>query len=183
MNSPFLIGEQVYLRPLEQADAPVIAPWFNDAEVTQFTLRYLPISLRAEEEFLANLAKSDKDIVLGIALRETDRLIGATGLHAIDWRNRQTGFGITLGVKEEWGKGHGTEATRLIVGYAFDTLNLNRVWLHAYEYNARALHIYERVGFSREGILRQETFRHGRYWDTIVMAILREEYEQQKRAV
>jgi RimJ/RimL family protein N-acetyltransferase len=175
MTNPFLVGTRLYLRPLEKADAATFVPWMNDPEVTRFLLVYRPLNLRAEEEFIDRLGQGD-DVVLGIALRDGDRLIGATGLHNIDQRCRRASFGIGIGAKGEWGKGYGTEATRLIVGYAFETLNLNRVWLHAFEYNPRGIRVYEKVGFRREGVLRQDTFRDGRYWDTIAMAILREEW-------
>ncbi len=59
-------------------------------------------------------------------------------------------------------------------------MNLNRVWLYVYEHNERGIRTYEKVGFKREGLLRQETFREGRYWDAIVMAILREEWMAEK---
>jgi diamine N-acetyltransferase len=86
-----------------------------------------------------------------------------------------------LGEKSAWDKGYGTEATRLMVRYAFDTLNLNRVWLHVYEDNEHALHVYPKVGFRIEGRLRQSFFRDGRYWDTLVMAVLREEWKTPDR--
>ena len=70
-----------------------------------------------------------------------------------------------------------------MTGYAFETLNLNRVWLHVYEYNERGIRAYEKVGFKREGVLRQDRYHAGRYWDTITMAILREEWETRKRQV
>ena len=79
--------------------------------------------------------------------------------------------------KGSWGQGYGTEATRLVVQHAFATLNLNRVWLEVYEYNPRGLRAYEKVGFRKEGVKRQDNYRAGRYWDTIVMAILREEWD------
>ncbi len=94
---------------------------------------------------------------------------------AISWCRRAS-FGILIGDKAAWGKGYGSEATRLMLRHAFETLNLNRVWLHVYEYNQRGIRAYEKVGFRREGVLRQDTFRDGRYWDTIAMAVLREEW-------
>jgi RimJ/RimL family protein N-acetyltransferase len=90
--------------------------------------------------------------------------------------NRHTSFGIVVGDKTEWGKGYGSEATQLMVGHAFETLNLNRVWLRVFEYNARGIRAYEKVGFKKEGVLRQDRFQDGRYWDTFAMAILRDEY-------
>jgi RimJ/RimL family protein N-acetyltransferase len=182
MQNPFLIGAKVYLRPLGLDDAALLTSWLNDREVIRNLRAYRPLTRLAEEAFLRKLGESESDVVLGIVARETDQLLGGTGLHQIDSRNRHAQFGIFLGEKTSWGKGYGTEATRLIVRYAFDTLNLNRVWLHVYEDNDRALRVYEKVGFRIEGRLRQDTFRDGRYWDTIVMAVLREEWKARDHA-
>src|SRR5262249_47408000 len=103
-----------------------------------------------------------------------------TGLHRIDFKERHAAFGITIGDKAEWGKGYGTETTRLLVEHAFEILNLNRVWLHVYEFNERGIRTYERVGFQKEGVLRQDHFHEGRYWSTIIMGILREEWQAAK---
>jgi len=176
VQNPFSIGSKVYLRPLDLADAPTLTAWLNDPEVTRYLLLHRPLMLLAEEAFLRKLSESERDIVLGIVAREPEQFIGVTGLHQLDARNRHVQFGITVGEKSAWGKGYGTEATRLMVRYAFDTLNLNRVCLHVHEYNERAVHVYQKVGFRMEGRLRQETFRDGRYWDTFVMAVLREEW-------
>jgi RimJ/RimL family protein N-acetyltransferase len=179
MIHPFLIGDQIYLRPLEPGDARQITPWVNDPDVTCNLFIYKPMSLQQEEEFLAKLTK-DGAIALGIALRSSDRLIGSAGLHDIDYKNGQCTFGILIGAKEEWGKGYGTEATRLFVDFAFGTLNLHRFWLHVYEYNVRGIRAYEKVGLQKEGTLRQARYHDGRYWDTYVMAILRQEWDARR---
>jgi RimJ/RimL family protein N-acetyltransferase len=175
MQNPFIVADQVYLRPLEIADAPTIAPWFNDPQITRFLPRHQPMSLYAEEEFLRKQATNETDLVLGIVHRESDQLIGTVGLHP-EFRCRTARFGIVLGNKEYWDRGIGTTVTRLIISHAFDTLNLNRVWLHVYEYNLRGVHVYEKIGFKTEGRLRQESYRDGRYWDVIVMGLLRSEW-------
>ncbi len=181
MNSPFLIGTKVYLRPFEKSDAATLAPWFNDPEVTQTLLIHRPVNVAHEEEFIQKAYTSDTDLNLGIVAVATEKLIGTTALHRIESRHRHASFGLAIGEKGEWGKGYGTEAARLLLDHAFLTLNLNRVWLHVFEYNHRGLAVYERVGFRREGILRQDCFRAGKYWDTIVMGILREEWESIRR--
>lgn len=177
MKNPFLVGSTVYLRPLEREDAGAVAPWFNDPQTRQYLRRQLPMSVQAEEAHLEK-SQGDHGFILGIAVKANDALIGTAGLHSIDWRNRQAGFGISIGAAEQRAKGYGREATSLIAGYAFETLNLNRVWLHVYEDNARAISVYEKVGFRKEGVLRQDSFRDGQYWDTIVMALLREEWSR-----
>jgi [ribosomal protein S5]-alanine N-acetyltransferase len=182
VQNPFLIGPTVYLRPLEADDARTVQPWFNDPEVLCFLARCRPMTLAEEEAFLRKLAEGPDNVALGVVVRATDKLIGTAGLHQFDHRSRQAAFGISLGDKAAWGRGYGTEVTRLVVGHAFETLNFNRVWLHVYEFNPRAVHVYEKVGFRHEGRLRQAFFRDGRYWDTLVMGILREEWRPKPEA-
>jgi RimJ/RimL family protein N-acetyltransferase len=182
VQNAFLSGPTICLRPVEREDARIIAPWLNDQEVIRTTLQYRPMTLAREEEFLAQASASEKDLVLGIVPRATGQLVGVTGLHLLDFRNRHASFGLMIGVKEEWGKGYGTEASRLILDHAFLTLNLNRVWLHVHEYNTRGVRAYERVGYRKEGLLRQDCYRDGRYWDTFVMGVLREEWVARRKA-
>ena len=87
---------------------------------------------------------SGNDVLFGIVVRETDRLIGSIGLNQIDFRYRSASLGMMMGEKSMWGKGYGTEATRLVVRYAFEELHLNRVQLHVYEYNLRGMRVYEK---------------------------------------
>ena len=174
MKNAFLIGERIYLRPLEKSDAPVLQPYINDPEVTRTLTIHRPVNLELELEFIERAAKGEKDIILGIAIKVDDKLIGATGLHGLDFKDRKAELGISIGAKEEWNKGYGTEALRLMVRYGFLTLNLNRVFLRVFEHNARAMHVYQSIGFRKEGLLRQDFYREGRYWDTVLMAILRE---------
>lgn len=180
MKHPFLISAQIYLRPLEHEDAPRIVPWLNDPEVTRTLAMRRPVNVETEQAFIAKLYTSDQDLVLGIALTAGDELIGATGLECIDATNRHARFGIFIGKKSAWGAGHGTAATALMLQHAFETLNLHRVWLHVFEHNARAIRIYEKLGFQREGVLRQEVYRDGRYWDVITMAMLRPEWRARR---
>src|SRR5262249_36177437 len=161
MKNPFRIGTKIYLRPLERDDAPQLQVWINDPEITRTLAFYKPVNRAFEEEFIAKVSQSDTDIVVGIAIKQTDVLIGATGLHQIDYKNRHANFGINIGAKNEWGNGYGTEATYLMVQFAFDTLNLNRVRLLVYESNERGRRAYEKVGFKQEGILRQDRFHDG----------------------
>jgi RimJ/RimL family protein N-acetyltransferase len=177
VQNPFLIGSTIYLRPLERDDAARLVPWVNDNEITRQLLLYRPMNLKDEQDFIDRLTGSEDQIALGIVARDEDRLIGVCGLHRLDWRNRHAAFGIFIGVQDAWGKGHGAEATRLVVEYAFKTLNLQRVWLHVNEDNSRAIRCYEKVGFQREGLLRREHYRDGRYGNTVVMGILCDEWQ------
>lgn len=103
--------------------------------------------------------------------------VGSTGLHQINWKDRCAIFGIALGEKTYWDRGYGTDATRTMLRFAFEELNLNRVELEVFDENLRARRCYEKVGFRHEGTRRQAVFTEGVYHDVHLMSILREEFQ------
>lgn len=181
MENPFLIGEKVYFRPLDIADLEKLVKWINDPEITVFlTMGRFPANSIREREWLENLYKSTDDIVMGIVIKDGDIFIGNCGLHQIDWVSRSAVFGIMIGEKEYQNKGYGTEAVLLMLKYAFEILNLNRIELTVYNFNKRAIRCYEKAGFTLEGRLRQKIFKNGSYQDVLIMSILKEEWENKK---
>ena len=121
--------------------------------------------------------RKDKNLFLfGIRTLDGDQLIGNCSLMQTDWRNRKAVLGIGIGDKAYWGKGYGSEATALLMEYAFDELNLHRVELEVYDFNERARRAYEKVGFVHEGICREALFRDGAYHDIHIMGLLREDW-------
>ncbi len=178
MKNAFLIGEKIYLRPLERDDAAACKEYINDPDVRRNLDTVRPKSIPFEEAWIEGQSRDANCIVLGIALQESDRLIGATDLRDIHPANRSATFGITIGAKDEWNKGHGTDTTRLMLKYGFDTLNLNRIDLSVYATNPGGLRAYEKAGFVREGTLRQKVFREGRYIDVYILSALRDEWKE-----
>ena len=81
-----------------------------------------------------------------------------------------------IGDKQYWNRGYGSDAMRVLLRLAFDKLNLHRIWLHVYDYNPRAIASYEKCGFKREGVLREQRFYGGKHHDIVVMGILEDEY-------
>jgi RimJ/RimL family protein N-acetyltransferase len=109
--------------------------------------------------------------------KETGHLIGYAGIASINHVNNSGEYYIFLGEKNSWGKGYGTEVTQLIIHYGFASLNLHRIMLTVSELNTGGVKAYARAGFQREGVLRQASYRDGKYHDKIVMAILRPDWE------
>jgi RimJ/RimL family protein N-acetyltransferase len=91
-------------------------------------------------------------------------------------------LGIVIGDKNYWGQGYGTDAVRAVLRWAFDYLNLNRVWLTVYDYNERAFRCYAKCGFRHEGTMRQAKYADGEHHDELMMGILRDEFQQQEEA-
>ena len=158
------MSERVFLRPVNKFDIPLVLKWANDPEVTYYMFKGA-IPVKAEDLE----AEWDKNIVFAVMCGRVH--IGTTGLYSINWIARSAEFRIILD-KNYWGNGHGTEATKLTVKYGFETLNLNKIWLGVNAENISAIRAYEKAGFIKEGILRQEIFRNNRYYDAVRMSVL-----------
>ena len=100
----------------------------------------------------------------------------AVALHGASPSTRKASLGIMIGDKTCWDRGYGTDAILTILRFAFDEMNLHRVWLQVHDDNARAIACYKKCGFVEEGRLRHDRYRHGTYHDTIEMGILDHEY-------
>jgi diamine N-acetyltransferase len=173
-----LVGKLVRLRAIDREDIPTFVRWFNDPEVRHFLQMFEPMSRAGEERwFEAHLIRQDEYLFAIEAPVDSGWLnIGNAGLHRVDWKNRGVTFGIVLGEKAFWGKGFGTDATRTMLRFAFDELNLHRVELEVYDFNPRAMRCYEKAGFRLEGTRRQAHFHQGAYHDVHCMGILRDEF-------
>jgi RimJ/RimL family protein N-acetyltransferase len=145
--------------------------------VLQTTGPLRPQSLEDEIRWFENLPKyAGKVFNFNIRTTDDDTLIGYVVYYGYDPRNRAASIGIGIAEPAYREKGYGTEAMRLMLDYGFDELNLNRVELTVSSFNSRAIHVYKKVGFKEEGVLRQCDYNDGRYYDVLVMSLLREEW-------
>lgn len=174
-----IYGECLRLRAAEREDVKKFCVWVNDPDVTRYLSLYLPMSTVDEENWFERMTKreqSEKTLVIEARDGNGWKMIGNCGVFGVDPVNRLGELGIMLGEKDEWNKGYGTEAMLLLVRHCFDTLNLNRAYLHVYAENQRAKRSYEKAGFVEEGRLRESVYKHGKYDDVIVMSVLRSEW-------
>lgn len=179
-----LTGDGVRLRAVERDDLPLFVGWFNDPEVTVNLGTFLPLSKAHEDAWFAKALEGPREefpLAIEAAFGESWRTVGSCGLYRIDWRNRSAGLGISIGDRGSWGQGIGTRAVRILLDHGFGSLNLHRIWLQVFAENERAVRCYEQVGFAHEGRFRQSEHRGGRYRDTLVMSVLRPEWEARRR--
>lgn len=175
-----LAGNRVRLRAIERSDVPNFVRWLNDREVTDTLLIHSPLSTAEEEgwfeRYLTQGSATNEILGIEILVGSDWLLVGNTGLHRIEAVNLTAEFGIFIGEKEYWSQGFGREATRLMLYHGFNDLNLNRIYLHVFETNLRAIRAYEAAGFVREGMLRQAVYKNGRYMNLILMSVLHSDW-------
>ena len=172
-------GKKVRIRAVETTDLDEIMKWVNDPEVIDNLLMRYPVSRHLEEKWLEKALDTSDMRNKAFSIETKDGVyLGGIGLHKINWENRSAEVGIVIGKKEYWGKGYGTDAMLAILEFAFNHMNLHRVYLEVYDFNVRGIKSYEKCGFKKEGALRDDRYSRGKYHDTIIMGILKEEYEK-----
>jgi len=162
----------IQLAPLEWEHWKRYRQWVNDGEIARLVDRYLPVSEWEHQDFYRALIK-DKTRIFFSILTGRRQSIGICALKHIDSKNRKAELYICLYGRAVRGKGFGKEAVGQLLDYAFNTLNLNRVYLYTPAYNAAALSCYRRAGFVEEGRFKEDIYSGGRYYDSIHMAFLR----------
>jgi len=176
---PKLLGERLYLSPVNPDDAELYTKWLNDREVARWLWKYLNVtSLAKERQFLESMAGGDGHNFT-IVLRDGDRPIGHIRL--LEWNpvSRSAELGIFIGEAEDRSKGYGAEAIRLLLDFGFNTLGLHNIMLHVNADNVRAIACYKKCGFREYGRRREALFRDGRFVDRVSMDILDREFMQE----
>jgi RimJ/RimL family protein N-acetyltransferase len=161
----------IRLAPLEWQHWKVYRDWINDEEIALLVDRYLPASEFQHKEFYASLQRDRSKIFFSVLQTPGNKFVGVCALKNIDSKNRKAEFYICLNGPR--GKGLGKETTQKCLDYAFDTLNLNRVYLYTPSYNKAALQCYKGVGFKEEGRGLEDIYSKGKYFDSVRMCYLK----------
>lgn len=177
MKNAFLVGEITYLRPITEADlTPKYRDWFNDEEVCQYNSHHrFPNYDENMHDYYERVIKSKQNLVLAICDKENDEHIGNIALENIDTLNQSAELAILIGEKSRWGKGFGKCASKRLIKHAFEELNLHRIYLGTTDNNSGMEKLAESLGFTREGHLRETTFKGGAFRDTLCYGLLRGE--------
>ncbi len=168
-----LNGRLVTLRRHVPQNLAAFRRWYADPEIARLA-RYQQAPMRAEEieRFFSARAMGPEALAMAVHEASTDRLIGTCAFSQLDGDNGSALYHITIGEREAWGRGYGTEATQLMIDHAFGALGLHRIALFVFEFNERAIRAYRHCGFVVEGRSRESVWRDGRWWDELAMSIL-----------
>jgi RimJ/RimL family protein N-acetyltransferase len=169
-----IVGERVYLSPMNVEDAEIYVKWLNDFRVTDgLGTSNKVTSLEIEKEWIS---QNSSQYQFAIVRLEDDKLIGNCGIHGLDQSKQCAEVGLFIGDEENRGKGYGQDVLNLLLDYSFNYLNLNNIMLKVFSFNERAISCYKKVGFKEIGRRRQSYYLKGKFHDDVFMDILRDEY-------
>ncbi|MBM7660335.1 ribosomal-protein-alanine N-acetyltransferase [Bacillus mesophilus] len=172
---PILHSERLTLRPISEEDAEHIYEYFSDDEVTQFYGIDSFTSLEQAIQLVTQFQKGyeeKKAVRWGIALSDTNQLIGSIGFHNMNHHHKRVEIGYEI-TKLEWGKGFVTEALKAVISYAFDQTEIHRIGATVRGENIPSQQVLTKLGFAQEGVLRDYQFSRGVFYDLIMFSLVR----------
>jgi UDP-4-amino-4,6-dideoxy-N-acetyl-beta-L-altrosamine N-acetyltransferase len=170
-----IMTDDVLLRAVRASDKDLLFKWISNRELRLYNSAFLPISDAEHNNWFEEklLQSKDKNSFFFI-IEYKSAPIGSCQLSNVNWVYRSAELQIRIGDVDLHGCGYGTQAVRALVEFGFNDLNLNRIHLQVFETNSRAIHVYEKVGFSIEGVAKQGAYIDGQFADVCNMALLRE---------
>ena len=170
----------INLKPLSLEHVSPFYEWINDEVSIKYSLSLFQ-SMNSKDHidnWFLSVVNDSKNFNQGIFLNDSNRLIGYAGICNISKSNRSGEYFIFIGDRQEWGKGIGSQVTRLILNIGFGELGLNRIMLTVSEPNYAAIKAYQNAGFKLEGRMREACFRNNQFHDKLLMSILEDEWHR-----
>lgn len=174
-------GKKVGLRAVERSDLEILRDWRNNSEFRRNFREVRELNLANQENWYANsCVDNPNDFMFVIEDLKSGEAIGACGLLYIDWVIRSADLSFYIGAEEAYidQEGIAEDAATLLIVYGFKNLNLNKIWMELYEFDTvKQTFFKDQFGFKQDGILRQNCYEDGRYWNSVIISLLKADYE------
>lgn len=175
-----LKSRRLILRAIEESDLPLIARWRSDPEIYEYFYEFLPISARQQRNWYEKQLSDSSEINLVVA-KPDGTGIGTVSIYHIDRRSRKAEWGrLIIGDPEIRGGGIGSEIEVLVLQYAFEHLNLHKLYCEVLVENASVVSLHKKFGFKEEGIFREHVFKGGQYMDVAMLSMMESDYIMQR---
>jgi RimJ/RimL family protein N-acetyltransferase len=175
-----LIGKKTGLRAVEKDDLPYLKDWRNNTAFRRNFREVRELNMYNQEGWFNKTYASPNDFMFTIVDLENNEPIGAAGLLYVNWIIRSADFSFYIG-KNDWyidDKGYAFDAAKLLIEYGFNNLNLNKIWMELYEFDSKKIRFFMNdFSFKQDAVLRQNCFEDGRYHDSIIISLLKNEYK------
>ena len=175
---PFIEGERIDLVAGNSKWAKLSCKWNNAPNVRRYARNMWPLTLEEVKKWFDPPAERhiQEFVVFTIYHKADKRPIGSVGFGRINWVNRNANIFGTIGETEYWGKGIIGEATKLLIRYGFTELNFHKIYAGVFSPDARSLRAAEKLGFEKEGIIKESVYADGQYLDTHKFALFKRDW-------
>jgi RimJ/RimL family protein N-acetyltransferase len=174
-------GTKVGLRAIEAEDLSLLRDWRNISSFRRNFREFKELNMVNQQAWHSKVSSSSNDFMFIIERLDSKEPVGVCGLLYINWIIRSADFSFYIGLNEAYidDEGYALEAAQLLISYGFNNLNLNKIWMELYEFDNKKIDFFTKAfGFKKDALLRQNCFEDGRYYDSVIISLLRSEYPE-----
>lgn len=175
---PFIDGDRIELHPLKVENAEIYVSWYNDLEIRRLARMIKPTTIERMRKSVENLSTSDSRVKFEIWHKADQKPIGDVALSGIEYHDRNAEYGVIIGEKEYWGQGYATDAIKLILKYAFEEVNLHKVFAGISAWNIGSAKTAVKAGMHLEATRKEDWYIDGEYVDTNIYAIFKRDWKK-----
>jgi len=167
--------KNISIRKIDSKDLDDYFEWINNRTLVEFNSQFSPVSKEQHLEWFKEISMK-KDLVTFSIIKDKKELIGSCSLRNIDFKNKVGELQIRIGKMDYHNKGYGTKAIWLLIKYGFNDLLLNKVYLHVFEDNIRAIKAYENCNFAIEKLVKNFSIINGIKKNAYLMSIYKDKF-------
>ena len=165
---------------IEREDLKQLRDWRNNADFRKHFREYRELNMANQEDWFEKKVMKDPTTMMFSVRRLSDNeLIGVCGFVYINWVHRHADLSLYIGWNDEYidETGYAEDACIELLRYGFHELALNKVWTEIYEFDIKKKNLYDKIGFIQDGLLRQNYFYEGKWWDSRIISLLCNEFK------
>ena len=170
-----LKGKKVSLYSVEKDDLQHFRDWRNNPDFRKHFREYRELNMAQQEKWFEDkVVKDNTTLMFSIRRNEDNELLGCCGFVYINWVHRHADLSLYIGWKDAYidDKGYAEESCQLLLDYGFKELYLNKIWTEIYEFDDKKKALYDKFGFQQDGLLRQNYWYDGKWWDSRIISLL-----------
>jgi RimJ/RimL family protein N-acetyltransferase len=174
-----LKGEKVSLYAVEKDDLKQLMDWRNNPEFRKYFREYRELNMDQQIKwFEEKVVRDNTNLMFSIRRNDDNELLGCCGFVYINWVHRHADLSLYIGWKEVYidNEGYAEESCRLLLDYSFNELCLNKVWTEIYEFDEKKKALYDKFGFHQDGLLRENYWYDGKWWNSRMLSLLRTDF-------
>ncbi|WP_148550698.1 GNAT family N-acetyltransferase [Candidatus Nitrosotenuis cloacae] len=170
-----MYGKHVNFYTITKNDLRTLQRWRNSNDIFAYNTQYVLLNMINQENWYETLQKNS-DRIMFMVTNKLDNPIGVCGLIHVDLNDKTASIAIIIGEKKFQSKGFGTAALQMLIDYGFNKLKLHRLEAEVFEYNETSIKLFKKMNFTQEIVLRNSLWRRGKWWNTFLFSILRNEH-------
>jgi|TARA_B110000495_G_scaffold165008_1_gene150694 RimJ/RimL family protein N-acetyltransferase len=172
-----LSGKRVNFKRIEKSDLKILQKWRNSDEIWQFNTQFTLLNMINQKEWYEQNTQKISDRIMFMITNKIGKSIGICGLINLNSKDHSASIAIIIGEKKHHNRGFGQEILKLLLNYGFSKLKLHRIESDVFEYNENSLHLFKKMNFKQEVVLRDSLWRKGKWWDIHKFSLIRNEFK------